>query len=169
MKECKRGETLQVTIETATADGTGIARVDGQVVFVPGALPGEVCKIRIAHIGRSAVFAELLRVEQLSAHRVEPDCPYFPRCGGCALRHMDYAQELKLKRAHVYNCLTRIGGQTLSSLPRAGAERKARRGLLRRKNAHGHSGRTLPHPAGLRRPYPRSRSGLDAQIQHPRL
>ena len=42
MKECKRGETLQVTIETATADGTGIARVDGQVVFVPGALPGEV-------------------------------------------------------------------------------------------------------------------------------
>ena len=84
MKECKRGETLQVPIETATADGTGIARVDGQVVFVPGALPGEVCKIRIAHIGRSAVFAELLRVEQPSAHRVEPDCPYFPRCGGCA-------------------------------------------------------------------------------------
>ena len=62
MKECKRGETLQVTIETATADGTGIARVDGQVVFVPGTLPGEVCKICIAHIGRSAVFAELLRV-----------------------------------------------------------------------------------------------------------
>ena len=122
MKECKRGETLQVTIETATADGTGIARVDGQVVFVPGALPGEVCKIRIAHIGRSAVFAELLRVEQPSAHRVEPDCPYFPRCGGCALRHMDYAQELELKRAHVYNCLTRIGGQTLSSLPITGAE-----------------------------------------------
>ena len=122
MKECKRGETLQVTIETATADGTGIARVDGQVVFVPGALPGEVCKICIAHIGRSAVFAELLRVEQSSAHRVEPDCPYFPRCGGCALRHMDYAQELELKRAHVYNCLTRIGGQTLSSLPITGAE-----------------------------------------------
>ena len=122
MKECKRGETLQVTIETATADGTGIARVDGQVVFVPGTLPGEVCKIRIAHIGRSAVFAELLRVEQPSAHRVEPDCPYFPRCGGCALRHMDYAQELELKRAHVYNCLTRIGGQTLSSLPITGAE-----------------------------------------------
>ena len=46
MKECKRGETLQVTIETATADGTGIARVDGQVVFVPGALPGEVCTHR---------------------------------------------------------------------------------------------------------------------------
>ena len=64
MKELKRGDTLQVTIEAATVDGTGIARVDGQVVFVPGALPGELCRIRIAHIGRSAVFAELLRVEQ---------------------------------------------------------------------------------------------------------
>ena len=39
MKELKRGDTLQVTIEAATVDGTGIARVDGQVVFVPGALP----------------------------------------------------------------------------------------------------------------------------------
>lgn len=55
MKELKRGDTLQVTIEDATVDGTGIARVDGQVVFVPGALPGELCRIRIAHIGRSAV------------------------------------------------------------------------------------------------------------------
>ena len=122
MKELKRGDTLQATVETATVEGTGIVRVDGQVVFVPGALPGEVCKIRIAHIGRSAVFAELLRVEQPSAHRTEPDCPYFPKCGGCALRHMDYAQELELKRAHVYNCLTRIGGQTIASLPITGAE-----------------------------------------------
>ena len=115
MKELKRGDTLQVTIEAATVDGTGIARVDGQVVFVPGALPGELCRIRIAHIGRSAVFAELLRVEQPSAHRVEPDCPYFPKCGGCALRHMDYAQELELKRTHVHSCLTRIGGLPLRS------------------------------------------------------
>lgn len=89
---------------------------------MPGALPGELCRIRIAHIGRSAVFAELLRVEQPSAHRVEPDCPYFPKCGGCALRHMDYAQELELKRTHVHSCLTRIGGQTLASLPITGAE-----------------------------------------------
>ena len=121
MKELKRGDTLQVTIEAATVDGTGIARVDGQVVFVPGALPGELCRICIAHIGRSAVFAELLRVEQPSAHRVEPDCPYFPLCGGCALRHMDYEQELALKQAHVQSCLTRIGGQTISALPITGA------------------------------------------------
>lgn len=121
MSELHRGDPLQVSIETATIDGSGIARVDGQVVFVPGALPGEGCSVRIAHVGRSAVFAQLLSVLTPSAHRVEPDCPYFPRCGGCALRHMDYEQELALKQAHVQSCLTRIGGQTISALPITGA------------------------------------------------
>lgn len=121
MSELHRGDPLQVSIETATVDGSGVARVDGQVVFVPGALPGERCSVRIAHVGRSAVFAQLLSVLTPSAHRVEPDCPYFPRCGGCALRHMDYEQELALKQAHVQSCLTRIGGQTISALPITGA------------------------------------------------
>ena len=121
MSELHRGDPLQVSIETATIDGSGVARVDGQVVFVPGALPGERCSVRIAHVGRSAVFAQLLSVLTLSAHRVEPDCPYFPLCGGCALRHMDYEQELALKQTHVQSCLTRIGGQTISALPITGA------------------------------------------------
>ena len=121
MSELHRGDPLQVSIETATIDGSGVARVDGQVVFVPGALPGERCSVRIAHVGRSAVFAQLLSVLTPSAHRVEPDCPYFPRCGGCALRHMDYEQELALKQTHVQSCLTRIGGQTISALPITGA------------------------------------------------
>ena len=121
MSELHRGDPLQVSIETATIDGSGVARVDGQVVFVPGALPGERCSVRIAHVGRSAVFAQLLSVLTPSAHRVEPDCPYFSLCGGCALRHMDYEQELALKQAHVQSCLTRIGGQTISALPITGA------------------------------------------------
>ena len=121
MSELHRGDLLQVSIETATIDGSGVARVDGQVVFVPGALPGERCSVRIAHVGRSAVFAQLLSVLTPSAHRVEPDCPYFSLCGGCALRHMDYEQELALKQAHVQSCLTRIGGQTISALPITGA------------------------------------------------
>ena len=121
MSELHRGDPLQVSIETATIDGSGVARVDGQVVFVPGALPGERCSVRIAHVGRSAVFAQLLSVLTPSVHRVEPDCPYFPLCGGCALRHMDYEQQLVLKQTHVQSCLTRIGGQTISALPITGA------------------------------------------------
>ena len=121
MNECKRGAVLTVRIDSATIDGSGIARINGQVVFIPGALPGETCRIRIAHVGRSAIYAELLSVQTASPHRIKPDCPYFGRCGGCALRHMDYEQELLLKQAHVLNCLTRIGGQTLDELPITGA------------------------------------------------
>ena len=121
MSDFKRGDSLTVTIESATIEGAGVARVDGQVLFVAGALPGEQCTVRIAHIGNRALFADLVSVLTPSEHRQKPDCPYTSRCGGCSLRHMDYAQELELKRAHVQNCLTRIGGQTIEDLPITGA------------------------------------------------
>ena len=121
MSDFKRGDSLTVTIESATIEGAGVARVDGQVLFVAGALPGEQCTIRIEHIGNRALFADLVSVLTPSEHRQKPDCPYTSRCGGCSLRHMDYAQELELKRAHVQNCLTRIGGQTIEDLPITGA------------------------------------------------
>ncbi len=120
MSDFKRGDSLTVTIESATIEGAGVARVDGQVLFVAGALPGEQCTIRIEHIGNRALFADLVSVLTPSEHRQKPDCPYTSRCGG-SLRHMDYAQELELKRAHVQNCLTRIGGQTIEDLPITGA------------------------------------------------
>ena len=122
MDKLRRGQRLRVTIESATIDGSGVARVDGQVVFVAGALPGETCEISIAHLGHNAVFADLVRVESPSPHRISPDCPYDGQCGGCALRHMDYEQELSIKRQHVENCLRRIGGQTVDTIAITGAD-----------------------------------------------
>ena len=52
----------------------------------------------------------MLEVLAPSPHRIAPDCPYFPRCGGCTYRHMDYAEELALKRRRVQDNLARIGG-----------------------------------------------------------
>ena len=121
MSELKRGNRYTVTIDAATIEGAGIARIDGQVVFVSGALPGEQCEIRIVHIGKRAAFAEIIKIETPSAHRIQPDCPYAAHCGGCALRHMDYAQELAIKKQHVLDCLQRIGGQTISDLAITGA------------------------------------------------
>ena len=68
-------ETYSVNIEAAAVDGRGIARVDGQVVFVPGGIPGERCRVRIVNIGKTAAHAELLAVEEPSPHRIRP-----PRC-----------------------------------------------------------------------------------------
>ena len=114
-------EIYSVNIEAAAVDGRGIARIDGQVVFVPGGIPGERCRVRIVNIGKTAAHAELLAVEEPSPHRIRPDCPYFPRCGGCDFRHMDYELELELKRQRVLDALTRIGGCMLDALPINGA------------------------------------------------
>ena len=114
-------EIYSVNIEAGAVDGRGIARIDGQVVFVPGGILGERCRVRIVNIGKTAAHAELLAVEESSPHRIQPDCPYFPRCGGCDFRHMDYELELELKRQRVLDALTRIGGYTLNALPITGA------------------------------------------------
>ena len=97
----KANENYSVEIVGAAIDGRGIARVEGQVLFVPGALPGERCLVRVVNIGKTAAHGKLLRVEAASPHRIEPDCPYFPACGGCDFRHADYALETELKRQRV--------------------------------------------------------------------
>ena len=105
-----KNQEYTVTVEGYSGEGAGVARIDGFVVFVSGALRGEVCRILILKVLKSAAFAKVLEVLAPSPHRITPDCPYFPRCGGCTYRHMDYAEELALKRRRVQDNLARIGG-----------------------------------------------------------
>lgn len=117
----KKGQKHTVLCTGYTAEGAGVARIDGAVVFVPGLIAGEEAEIRIVNVGKSAAHGEALRVLTPSAHRVESDCPYFPACGGCDFRHMDYEEECSLKRQRVYDALTRIGGVFAGELPMHGA------------------------------------------------
>ena len=105
-----KNQEYTVAIEGYSGEGAGVARIDGFVVFVSGALRGEVCRILILKVLKSAAFAKVLEVLAPSPHRIAPDCPYFPRCGGCTYRHMDYAEQLALKRRRVQDNLARIGG-----------------------------------------------------------
>lgn len=105
-----KNQEYTVAIEGYSGEGAGVARIDGFVVFVSGALRGEVCRVLILKVLKSAAFAKVLEVLAPSPHRIAPDCPYFPRCGGCTYRHMDYAEELALKRRRVQDNLARIGG-----------------------------------------------------------
>ena len=105
-----KNQEYTVTVEGYSGEGAGVARIDGFVVFVSGALRGEVCRVLILKVLKSAAFAKVLEVLETSPHRIAPDCPYFPRCGGCTYRHMDYAEELALKRRRVQDNLARIGG-----------------------------------------------------------
>lgn len=91
-------------------DGRGVGRYDGKTVFVHGALPGEHVSAR--RIGRNRRFDEAIcvSVERASPSRITPDCPYFDRCGGCALQHLDAEAQRHFKHKRLVDNLTRIGG-----------------------------------------------------------
>jgi len=110
MTELKKNEIHRVRIEDYSSEGLGIARINGQVVFVHRALKDELCEVRILKVLKNTAFAKVERLISPSAHRKDPDCPYFGRCGGCDFRHMDYEEELSAKRGRVQTALRRLGG-----------------------------------------------------------
>jgi len=108
--ELAKNQEHTVTIEGYGEGGMGVARIDGRVVFVHGALRGEKCRVLILKTLKSVAFAKVLEVIEPSGARIESDCPYFPRCGGCTYRHISYEEELRLKKQRVQDNLARIGG-----------------------------------------------------------
>jgi len=93
-----------------SSEGLGIARIGGQVVFVHDAIAGEVCDVLVMKVLKNTAFGKAVAWKAVSPHRREPDCPYYRQCGGCAFRHMDYAEELRAKGQRVQDALTRLGG-----------------------------------------------------------
>ena len=112
--ELAKNQEHTVTIEGYGEGGMGVARIDGRVVFVHGALRGEKCRVLILKTLKSVTFAKVLEVLEPSSERITPDCPYFPRCGGCTYRHIRYEEELRLKRQRVQDNLSRIGGSDVT-------------------------------------------------------
>lgn len=112
--EFAKNQEHTVTIEGYGEGGMGVARIDGRVVFVHGALRGEKCRVLILKTLKSVAFAKVLEVIEPSSERITPDCPYFPRCGGCTYRHIRYEEELRLKKQRVQDNLSRIGGSDVT-------------------------------------------------------
>ena len=103
--------THVVTITGYGSGGEGVGRLpDGKVVFVRGAARGDVLEVRLVKELPRSAWGELMRVLMVSPYRVKPDCPYYPRCGGCDFRHISYEEELSVKLQRVNDALKRIGG-----------------------------------------------------------
>ena len=100
-----------------TAEGQGIAKVDGCVVFVPNAIVGETCKIRIEKAQKTWATGKIVEILEKSPHRKQRQCPLSSSCGGCDFWHMDYEEETRLKADRVLQALNRIGGETLTEMP----------------------------------------------------
>jgi len=106
----KKGDEINLEIESLAFGGRGVARVNGLVVFVEDALPGQQVTARIIRKRKGYVEARLLTVLKESAEAVLPRCPYFGECGGCLFQHLDYRAQLKYKRQQVIESLEHIGG-----------------------------------------------------------
>ena len=111
--ELKKNQIYEADIVSWSSDGGGVCRIGGRAVFVPGAIPGERWEVRIVKVTKTAVFGKGEALLSPSPDRVTPDCPYFKKCGGCALRHVSYEAELAFKLERVNEAYKRIGGLSL--------------------------------------------------------
>lgn len=106
---------LTLRIDNLNQDGQGIGRNDGLVVFVNGALPGEIVEAVITRRTPRYAEAALCHIQQVSPNRIEPICPLAGICGGCSLLPLSYPAQLRWKTRFVADALTRIGHLELPS------------------------------------------------------
>jgi 23S rRNA (uracil1939-C5)-methyltransferase len=107
----KPGDEVALSIEKPAAGGRMIARVDGQVVLVSGAVPGERVTARVERVGRGVAYADATAIDDPSPDRRPTDQD--PLCGGCAYAHVTYARQLTIKALVIEDALARIGRLSL--------------------------------------------------------
>jgi 23S rRNA (uracil1939-C5)-methyltransferase len=98
-----------VDIDALDHEGHGIARADGKVIFVDGALPGETAEISIYRRQPRHDAANTLRILRPSATRATPGCPHYGLCGGCSLQHLEASAQVAAKQRILEEALARIG------------------------------------------------------------
>ena len=113
----EKGKLYEAVVMDYTAEGQGVAKIEGCAVFIPNAITGERCAIRIEKTGKTWAAGKITEILEKSPHRVQRECPISASCGGCDFWHMDYEEETRLKAQRVRQCLNRLGGESLDEIP----------------------------------------------------
>jgi len=106
----RKGDSIRLKMEKAAFEGKSVARHGGLVVFVEGAVPGDVADVRIFKKKRDYAEGRAVEIVLPSTERVEPKCGHFGICGGCSWQNLAYEAQLQWKREHVREAFERIGG-----------------------------------------------------------
>ena len=112
-----KNQVYTAEIVDYTSEGQGVAKIEGCAVFVPNAIAGEVCEIRIEKAQKTWAAGKIVKIIERSPHRINRACPVAKLCGGCDFHHMDYEEESRLKMERVRTCLNRMAGENLESIP----------------------------------------------------
>ena len=105
-----------ILVEDYAAEGKSIARVDGKVIFIENAIPGDVVEIRLSKNKKDWAEGHITAFQRYSADRIEPFCPHFGVCGGCRWQMLPYSLQLKYKQQQVEEVLKRIGKVALPTV-----------------------------------------------------
>ena len=123
MDELRKNQIHTAEADGFASDGSGVCRIGGRAVFVPRTLPGEVWRVRIVKVNRTAAWGRGEECLTPSPRRMEPACTAFGKCGGCSCLHMTYEAELEFKLGRVNDALRRIGGLDLRAEAILGADK----------------------------------------------
>ena len=113
----EKNVVYEAVITDYTAEGQGIAHIEGITVFIPNAIAGERVRVRIEAVRKTWAAGKITELLEKSPHRVNRQCPVAKLCGGCDFWHMDYAEETRLKADRVRDCLNRLAGEKLDEVP----------------------------------------------------
>ena len=111
-----KGQTFPLTIKRLGINGEGVGYFKKSVVFVKGALPGEEVVAEATNIQRNFAEAKVKKVRKKSPHRIEAPCPVYEQCGGCQVQHLEYSEQLNMKRDIVIQSLERHTKLNVSKL-----------------------------------------------------
>ena len=112
-----KNQIYEAAICDYTAEGQGVAKIEGCAVFIPNAVCGERVRVRIEKAQKTWAAGKIVEIIEKSPHRVNRECPVAKLCGGCDFQHIDYEEESRLKAERVRVCLNRIGGEDLDRVP----------------------------------------------------
>jgi 23S rRNA (uracil1939-C5)-methyltransferase len=107
-KQKKQVILENILVEDYAAEGKSLARVDGKVVFIEGAVPGDIVDVRLSKNKSDWAEGHAVKINSYSLDRVEPFCQHFGVCGGCQWQMLPYEKQLQYKQKQVHDNLTRI-------------------------------------------------------------
>ena len=113
----EKNVVYEAVITDYTAEGQGIAHIEGITVFIPNAIAGERVRVRIETVRKTWAAGKITELLEKSPHRVNRQCPVAKLCGGCDFWHMDYEEETRLKADRVKTCLNRLAGESFEEIP----------------------------------------------------
>ena len=105
----KKGELLELQVESVAFGGKGIAKIDGLTVFIDNGIPQDHLSARIIKKKKKYLEARIEAILKPSPYRIEPECEYSGLCGGCKWQSLRYEKQLEYKRQHVVDSLEHIG------------------------------------------------------------